>query len=156
MQLTINSRPHTLPDAPARLLLWVLRDELGLMGTRYGCGIGQCGACTVHVDGEAVRSCITPLATVAGKDIRTIEGLAEGEPLHPVLQAFLDLQVPQCAWCMTGQVMTAAALLEAQPQAGEEEILDTMDRCLCRCGTYGRIRRAVLEAQRRIQAGGGA
>jgi isoquinoline 1-oxidoreductase alpha subunit len=156
MQVTINSRPHTLPDAPARLLLWVLRDELGLMGTRYGCGIGQCGACTVHVDGEAVRSCITPLATVAGKDIRTIEGLAEGEPLHPVLQAFLDLQVPQCAWCMTGQVMTAAALLEAQPQAGEEEILDTMDRCLCRCGTYGRIRRAVLEAQRRIQAGGGA
>lgn len=156
MQLTINSHPHTLPDAPARLLLWVLRDELGLMGTRYGCGIGQCGACTVHVDGEAVRSCITPLATVAGKDIRTIEGLAEGEPLHPVLQAFLDLQVPQCAWCMTGQVMTAAALLEAQPQAGEEEILDSMDRCLCRCGTYGRIRRAVLEAQRRIQAGGGA
>lgn len=156
MQLTINSHPHTLPDAPARLLLWVLRDELGLMGTRYGCGIGQCGACTVHVNGEAVRSCITPLATVAGKDIRTIEGLAEGEPLHPVLQAFLDLQVPQCAWCMTGQVMTAAALLEAQPQAGEEEILDTMDRCLCRCGTYGRIRRAVLEAQRRIQAGGGA
>lgn len=156
MQLTINSRPHTLPDAPARLLLWVLRDELGLMGTRYGCGIGQCGACTVHVDGEAVRSCITPLATVAGKDIRTIEGLAEGEPLHPVLQAFLDLQVPQCAWCMTGQVMTAAALLEAQPHAGEEEILDTMDRCLCRCGTYGRIRRAVLEAQRRIQAGAGA
>ena len=156
MQVTINSRPHTLPDAPARLLLWVLRDELGLMGTRYGCGIGQCGACTVHVDGEAVRSCITPLAAVAGKDIRTIEGLAEGEPLHPVLQAFLDLQVPQCAWCMTGQVMTAAALLEAQPQAGEEEILDTMDRCLCRCGTYGRIRRAVLEAQRRIQAGAGA
>lgn len=156
MQVTINSHPHTLPDAPARLLLWVLRDELGLMGTRYGCGIGQCGACTVHVDGEAVRSCITPLAAVAGKDIRTIEGLAEGEPLHPVLQAFLDLQVPQCAWCMTGQVMTAAALLEAQPQAGEEEILDTMDRCLCRCGTYGRIRRAVLEAQRRIQAGAGA
>jgi isoquinoline 1-oxidoreductase alpha subunit len=156
MQVTINSRPHTLPDAPARLLLWVLRDELGLMGTRYGCGIGQCGACTVHVDGEAVRSCITPLAAVAGKSIRTIEGLAEGEPLHPVLQAFLDLQVPQCAWCMTGQVMTAAALLEAAPEAAEEEILDTMDRCLCRCGTYGRIRRAVLEAQRRIQAGAGA
>lgn len=152
MNLTINSHPHTLPDTPARLLLWVLRDELGLMGTRYGCGIGECGACTVHVDGEAVRSCITPLAAVAGKSIRTIEGLAEGEPLHPVLQAFLDLQVPQCAWCMTGQVMTAAALLEAAPDAPEEEVLDTMDRCLCRCGTYGRIRRAVLEAQRRIRA----
>ncbi len=156
MLLTINALPHTVPDSPARLLLWVLRDELGLVGTRYGCGIGECGACTVHVDGKAVRSCITPLATVAGKQIRTIEGLAEGEELHPVLQAFLDLQVPQCAWCMTGQIMTAAALLEAAPDAGEEEVLDAMDRCLCRCGTYGRIRRAVLEAQRRIQEGGAA
>ena len=156
MQLDINGRPHDVSDAPGSLLLWALRDELGLIGTRYGCGIGRCGSCTVHVDGKDVRSCVYPVAAAAGKRIRTVEGLSEGERLHPVEQAFLDLQVPQCAWCMTGQMMTAAALLEARPQASEEEILDTMDSCLCRCGTYGRIRLAVLEAQRRIQAGGGA
>lgn len=156
MQLDINGRTHDVSDAPGRLLLWALRDELGLCGTRYGCGVGLCGACTVHVDGKAVRSCLLPVSAAAGKRIRTVEGLSEGERLHPVEQAFLDLQVPQCAWCMTGQMMTAAALLEASPNAAEEEILDTMDSCLCRCGTYGRIRLAVLEAQRRMQAGGGA
>lgn len=153
MQLEINGRMYDVSDAKGHLLLWALRDELGLIGTRYGCGIGLCGACTVHVDGETVRSCLIPVAAVAGKRIRTVEGLSEGAQLHPVEQAFLDLQVPQCAWCMTGQMMTAAALLEANPDAGEEEILDTMNTCLCRCGTYVRIREAVLEAQRKMQAG---
>jgi isoquinoline 1-oxidoreductase alpha subunit len=153
MQLEINDRSYDVPDAPDRLLLWVLRDELGLIGTRYGCGIGLCGACTVHIDGEAVRSCLLPVAAVAGKRIRTVEGLSEEGRLHPVEQAFLDLQVPQCAWCMTGQMMTAAALLDARPDAEEDEIMDTMNTCLCRCGTYVRIREAVLEAQRKMQAG---
>lgn len=153
MQLEINDRSYDVPDAPDRLLLWVLRDELGLVGTRYGCGIGLCGACTVHIDGEAVRSCLLPVAAVAGKRIRTVEGLSEGAQLHPVEQAFLDLQVPQCAWCMTGQMMTAAALLDARPDAEEGEIMDTMNTCLCRCGTYVRIREAVLEAQRKMQTG---
>lgn len=155
MQLEINGRRYEVSDAPGNLLLWVLRDELGLIGTRYGCGIGLCGACTVHVDGEPVRSCLIPVAAVSGKRIRTVEGLSEGTQLHPVEQAFLDLQVPQCAWCMTGQMMTAAALLDAHPDADEEEILDTMSSCLCRCGTYVRIREAVLAAQRQMLAGAG-
>ena len=146
MQLTINGKDHAVEDAAERLLLWVLRDELGYTGTRFGCGAGICGSCTVHVDGVATRSCITPLAAVEGKQIRTIEGLAGENGLHPVQQAFIDQQVPQCGWCMSGQIMTAAAFLEANPTASEEEIVDAMGNNYCRCGCYVRIKTAVQQA----------
>jgi len=146
MQLTINGKDHAVEDAAERLLLWVLRDELGYTGTRFGCGAGICGSCTVHVDGVATRSCITPLAAVEGKQIRTIEGLAGENGLHPVQQAFIDQQVPQCGWCMSGQIMTAAAFLEANPTASEEEIVNAMGNNYCRCGCYVRIKTAVQQA----------
>lgn len=151
MKLTINGQEYDIADEPARPLLWVLRDELGLIGTKYGCGAGICGACTVHVDGEATRSCITALSIVDGKEIRTIEGLADvdgaGElVLHPVQQAFLDNQVPQCSWCMSGQMMTAAAFLDKNPNPTEEEIVEAMGDNYCRCGCYFRIKRAVGDA----------
>ena len=146
MQLTINGKDHAVEDAAERLLLWVLRDELGYTGTRFGCGAGICGSCTVHVDGVATRSCITPLAAVEGKEIRTIEGLAGENGLHPVQQAFIDQQVPQCGWCMSGQIMTAAAFLEANPTASEEEIVNAMGNNYCRCGCYVRIKTAVQQA----------
>jgi isoquinoline 1-oxidoreductase alpha subunit len=161
MQLMVNGQPYLVDDEPDRLLLWVLRDELGLTGTKFGCGIGLCGSCTVHLDGIATRACITPLSAVEGKEVRTLEGLAEiganGEMiLHPVQQAFLDEQVPQCSWCMSGQMMTAAALLEKNPNPNAEEIRQAMDVVYCRCGTYHRIRKAVeraaeLEGQSRSQ-----
>lgn len=151
MDLTINNSSHTVPDGdPQRPLLWVLRDELGLTGTKYGCGAGVCGACTVHVGGRPVRSCVTPLGAAAGREIRTIEGLAQraangGLHLHPVQQAFLELQVPQCGWCMSGQMMTAAALLADTPEPSGEDIAAAM-RNYCRCGCYARIRQAVTRA----------
>lgn len=146
MQLTINGKEHTVEDGAEKLLLWVLRDELGYTGTRFGCGAGICGSCTVHVDGVATRSCITPLAAVEDKQIRTIEGLSGENGLHPVQQAFIDQQVPQCGWCMSGQIMTAAAFLEANPTASEEEIVNAMGNNYCRCGCYVRIKAAVQEA----------
>ena len=146
MQLTINGQQHTVADDGTRLLLWVLRDELGFTGTRFGCGAGICGSCTVHVDGVAIRSCITPLAAVEGKQIRTIEGLAEGDTLHPVQQAFVDQQVPQCGWCMSGQIMVAAAFLDANPTPNEEQIVEAMGNNYCRCGCYVRIKSAVEQA----------
>ena len=133
MKLDINGEEKTVIDNPSMPLLWVLRDELGLTGTKFGCGAGICGACTVHVDGQAVRSCITPLATVEGKEIRTIEGLATIDEagsiaLHVVQQAFVDEQVPQCGWCMSGQIMTAAAfLLDTSPA------IRRSSTGLCRC-----------------------
>ncbi len=150
-QLNINGVATEVTAGLGDLLLWVLRDELGMTGTRYGCGAGICGSCTVHVDGVATRSCITPVATVEGKQIRTIEGLAatgaDGSvTLHPVQQAFIDEQVPQCGWCMSGQIMTAAAYLEAQPAASEDEIVEAMGANYCRCGCYVRILRAVSSA----------
>ena len=123
MDLTINGATYTVDAAPSDLLLWVLRDELEMTGTKYGCGAGICGACTVHVDGVATRACITPLAAVEGRAVRTIEGLADGETLHPVQQAFIDAQVPQCGRCMSGQIMTAAAFLETTPAPSDDEIL---------------------------------
>ena len=128
----------------------MLRDELGLTGTKFGCGAGICGACTVHINGEAVRSCVTPLSTVAG-EVRTIEGLptaaADGTiALHPVQQAFLEDQVPQCSWCMSGQMMTAAAFLAKNPTPNEEEIVEAMSQNYCRCGCYYRIKGAVAKA----------
>ena len=151
MQLTINGQTYQVDDEPDRLLLWVLRDELGLTGTKFGCGIGICGSCTVHLDGVPTRSCITMLSAAQDKEVRTIEGLAEigtnGETiLHPVQQAFLDEQVPQCSWCMSGQMMTAAALLEQNPEPNADEIRQAMDAVYCRCGTYHRIRKAVGRA----------
>ncbi len=151
MRLRINEEDYELPDSPTRLLLWVLRDELGLTGTKFGCGIGICGSCTVHVDGVATRACITPLDSVVGKEIRTIEGISELAPdgtiqLHPIQQAFLDAQVPQCSWCMSGQMMTAAAFLAENPQPSPDEIIKAMSKNYCRCGCYYRIKGAVAQA----------
>ncbi len=151
MQLMINDLAYEVDDAPDRLLLWVLRDELGLSGTKFGCGIGICGSCTVHLDKAPTRACITMLSVAKGKEVRTIEGLAELDSndktvLHPVQQAFLDEQVPQCSWCMSGQMMTAVALLEQNPNPDAEEIRQVMNSVYCRCGAYYRIRKAVARA----------
>lgn len=156
MRLVINKQEFDVEDGdPSRPLVWVLRDELGLTGTKYGCGMGICGSCTIHLDGQAVRSCIIPLSFAEGKQITTIEGLAEKyspDPnlLHPVQQAFIDHQVPQCGWCMPGQIMTAAAFVEKNPQASEEELTAAMGSNYCRCGTYVRIKAAVSQAAEQI------
>jgi isoquinoline 1-oxidoreductase alpha subunit len=160
MQLMINGRAYEVNDEPDRLLLWVLRDEIGLTGTKFGCGIGVCGSCTVHLDNSPARTCITMLSASNGKEIRTIEGLAEIDTngrtvLHPVQQAFLDEQVPQCSWCMSGQMMTAAALLEQNPNPSAEEILQAMNSVYCRCGTYFRIRKALARAAELAALSGG-
>ncbi len=152
MKLIINNQTYQVSDMPERLLLWVLRDELGLTGTKFGCGIGICGSCVVHLDGVPTRSCITMLSATDGKEVRTIEGLAEieanGETVyHPVQQAFLHEQVPQCSWCMSGQMMTAVALLEQNPDPDEEQIRQAMNGVYCRCGAYYRIRKAVKKAK---------
>lgn len=160
MKLDINDQIYELPDNPPRLLLWLLRDELGLVGTKFGCGGGYCGACTVHIDGEPQRSCQLSAIQMEGKKIRTIEGLQQKLPdgtiqLHPVQQAFIDEQVPQCAWCMSGQMMTAAALLAENSSPTEDEIVEAMAENYCRCGCYVRIKRAVGKAAESM-AGGGA
>jgi isoquinoline 1-oxidoreductase alpha subunit len=150
MELKINGQVREVTKTHGDLLLWVLRDELGMTGTKFGCGVGICGACTVLVDGVATRACVTPIDSLAGKDIRTIEGLAEGENLHPVQQAFIDKQVPQCGWCMSGQIMTAAAFLQQSPQPTDDQINEAMSRNICRCGCYVRIREAVAEAAAKL------
>lgn len=151
MQLTINGQTYDVADSPPRLLLWVLRDELGLTGTKFGCGAGICGSCTVHIDGAPTRSCQTAVADVAGKPIRTVEGLAQtlsdgSTQLHPIQEAFLEEQVPQCSWCMSGQMMTAVAFLENNPTPTLPEINEAMSHNYCRCGCYFRIRNAVAKA----------
>jgi isoquinoline 1-oxidoreductase alpha subunit len=146
MEIMVNGKEYEVAEEPDRPLLWVLRDELGLTGTKYGCGVGICGSCEVHLDGDVTRSCITPLSAAGGKAIRTIEGLATDGNLHPVQQAFLDEQVHQCGWCMSGQMMRAAAFLERNPSPTEDEIAASMTSNLCRCGAYGRIKRAVVRA----------
>jgi isoquinoline 1-oxidoreductase alpha subunit len=152
MELTINGQLFTVPDEGlTRMLIWVLRDQLGLTGTKYGCGAGICGSCTVLVDGKPVRSCLTPASTVVDKEITTIEGLASvetdgQEKLHPVQQAFLETQTPQCGYCMSGQMITAAAFLMENPTPSEEEITTSMNGVYCRCGTYVRIKEAVARA----------
>jgi isoquinoline 1-oxidoreductase alpha subunit len=138
MEIMVNGKTYQVAEEPDRPLLWVLRDELGLTGTKFGCGVGICGS--------IARSCITPLSAAKDKAIRTIEGLAEDGTLHPVQQAFLDEQVHQCGWCMSGQMMRAAALLEENPNPKEEEIIAAMNANYCRCGAYGRIKRAVGRA----------
>lgn len=142
IRLNVNGRPHELDADPDMPLLWALRDLLGLTGTKYGCGQALCGACTVHLDGEAIRSCVTPLSRAAGGKVTTIEGLA-----HPALQdAWCNLAVPQCGFCQAGQLMTAAALLAETPQPTDDEIDRSMAGNLCRCGTYSRIRAAIQRA----------
>jgi isoquinoline 1-oxidoreductase subunit alpha len=145
LQLSVNGQSCTVTVAPETPLLWVLRDALALRGTKFGCGRGICGACTVHVDGAATRSCVLPVTSVAGKAITTIEGLG-ARRLHPVQQAWIDEDVPQCGYCQAGQIMTAASLLAVKPHPTDQEILDAMSNNLCRCGTYLRIRRAIRRA----------
>ncbi len=145
VNLLVNGVQHEVDVDPAMPLLWVLRDILGLTGTKYSCGIGQCGACTVHLDGRAVRSCTLPASQVAGRQIITIEGLgAQGQ--HPLQRAWLAENVPQCGYCQPGQIMTAAALLTENPNPSDGEIDAAMSGNLCRCGTYQRIRRAIHRA----------
>jgi isoquinoline 1-oxidoreductase alpha subunit len=146
MEIMVNGKTYEVAGEPDRPLLWVLRDELGLTGTKFGCGVGICGSCEVHLDGKVARSCITALSAAQGKAIRTIEGLASEGVLHPVQKAFLDEQVHQCGWCMSGQMMRATALLEENPNPTEEEIVEGMNANYCRCGAYGRIKRAVGRA----------
>ena len=145
IECTINGETVRLDADPDMPLLWALRDLAGLTGTKFGCGIGLCGACTVHVGGRATRSCITPLKDVAGADITTIEGL-DADGAHPLQQAWRDLQVPQCGYCQSGQIMQAAALLSVTPHPTDAEIDATMSGNLCRCGTYPRIRAAIRSA----------
>lgn len=142
MTLDINLRTYTVDVDPDMPLLWVIRDYIGLTGTKYGCGIAQCGACTVHVDGKPMRSCVQAVAGVEGKKITTIEGISENND-HPVQRAWVEAQVPQCGYCQSGQIMTAVALLEAHPRPGEKEIESAMNGVLCRCGTYPRIKKAL-------------
>jgi len=145
MKLSINGEVKRVSVDPAMPLLWVLRDFLDLTGTKFGCGLGLCGACTVHLDGEAVRSCQTEVGKVDGRKIRTIEGLA-ADRNHPVVRAWLDEQVPQCGYCQSGQIMQAAALLIENPKPSDEDINAAMVGNICRCGTYQRIRRAIHRA----------
>ena len=143
--LKVNGRTHTLDIEPEMPLLWALRDELGLTGTKFGCGIAQCGACTVHIGGVAMRSCSVPVAAAAGKDVVTIEGLASADgKLHPVQAAWVAEDVPQCGYCQSGQIMAAVALLKDKPNPTDEDINGITN--ICRCGTYVRIRRAIHRA----------
>lgn len=146
MTITVNGQEMTLDVPPETPLLWALRNDLGLTGTKFGCGVAQCGACTVHVDGQATRACITPVSSVVGRQVTTIEGLApaEGE-LHPLQQAWIDVQAPQCGYCQPGQLMTASALLNANPNPTDQQIREGMSGNLCRCGTYNRIFQAVKQ-----------
>ncbi len=141
MKLTVNGKTHDLDLEPEMPLLWVLRDELKLAGTKYGCGIAQCGSCTVHVDGQPVRSCVTPVGTIAGKSVRTIEGLGE-KGLNKVQKAWIEHEVPQCGYCQTGMIMAATALLEKKPKPTDKDIEEAMTN-LCRCGTYARVKKAI-------------
>ncbi|HEY8399001.1 MAG TPA: (2Fe-2S)-binding protein [Flavihumibacter sp.] len=145
ISLTVNNKTYNLNIDPNTPLLWVLRDHLDLVGTKYGCGISQCGACTVHVNGEAVRSCTVKLSQAAGKKVVTIEGLSE-DVSHPLQKAWLELDVAQCGYCQTGQIMTAAVLLRKNPRPSDKEIDSAMAGNICRCGTYLRIREAIHKA----------
>jgi aerobic-type carbon monoxide dehydrogenase small subunit (CoxS/CutS family) len=142
ISMVVNGEDYTIDIDPTTPLLWVLRDTLGLTGTKFGCGIGECGACVVHLNGVAVRSCMTPISAVEGKQVTTIEGLSP-DGNHPLQRAWITEQVAQCGYCQPGQIMTAAALLARNPEPSEEEISQTMEGVLCRCGTYQRISKAI-------------
>lgn len=143
--LRVNGRTHQVDAEPDTPLLWVLRDAIGLTGTKYGCGVGQCGSCTVHLGGESVRSCRTEVSTVGSRDVTTIEGLASGA-LHAVQKAWIAEEVPQCGYCQSGQLMAAAALIASTPKPTDTEIDRAMNPIICRCGTYDRIRKAIHRA----------
>jgi isoquinoline 1-oxidoreductase alpha subunit len=145
-QLIVNGESREVEAVPNTPLLWVLRDNLSLTGTKYGCGIAQCGACTVHLDGASVRSCSTPVSAVGNKKVTTIEGVSSGESLHPVQQAWMDENVPQCGYCQTGQIMSAIALIDKNPTPSDSDIETAMSGNICRCGTYERIRKAIRRA----------
>lgn len=149
IHLLVNNSPHDVEVSPDMPLLWVLRDKLNLTGTKYGCGAGVCGACTIHLDGEAVRSCQTAVSSVGERKITTIEGLS-GDNSHPVQAAWIREQVPQCGYCQCGQIMQAAALLAKTPQPTDAQIEDAMGGNLCRCGMYQRIRRAIHRAAKGV------
>lgn len=164
LQLDVNGRSYEVTDVdPGTPLLWVLRDHIGLLGTKFGCGGGYCGACTVHLDGKAMRSCSVPVSSVTGMKITTIEGLAQSENiLHPLQEAWMEHDVPQCGYCQAGQLMSAAELLSKNTNPSDEEIKDWMSGNLCRCATYIRIKRAIRTAAAKISGktpittGGGA
>jgi isoquinoline 1-oxidoreductase alpha subunit len=147
INLTINQKVYAIDVDPRMPLLWAIRDIIGLTGTKYGCGVSQCGACTVHLNGTPVRSCSLPVSAVAGKNITTIEGLSPSHD-HPVQQAWIAEQVPQCGYCQCGQIMSAAALLQRNPNPTDKDIDTAMQGNLCRCGTYPRIRKAIHTAAR--------
>ena len=150
-QLSVNGQSRTISVSPDVPLLWVLRDTLNLRGTKFGCGRGICGACTVHVDGAAIRSCVTPVSSVSSQTVTTIEGLGPAS-LHPLQQAWIDEDVPQCGYCQPGQIMMAASLLAVKPKPTDQDIDDAMSNNLCRCGTYLRIRHAVRRASQAMPA----
>ncbi len=153
MMLKINQTEYSVQADSDTPLLWVLRDELALLGTKFGCGIGVCGSCTVLVDGQPVRSCTTPISRLSGREILTIEGLSEDNS-HPVQEAWETLQVPQCGYCQSGQILSAAALLERTPEPDDAAIDEAMSGVLCRCGTYPRIRQAIKLAAARSRGDG--
>jgi len=152
IRFTLNGKPQSVDVNPAMPLLWVLRDTLNMTGTKFGCGMALCGACTVHINGNATRSCITPISNVAGKSVTTIEGLSSDNS-HPVQQAWMEVDVPQCGYCQSGQIMSAAGLLAKNPNPTDDDIDDAMLGNICRCGTYQYIRKAIHRAAE-IRAGG--
>jgi isoquinoline 1-oxidoreductase alpha subunit len=154
IDFTLNGAPVSLDVEGAMPLLWAIREKTGLTGTKFGCGIGACGACTVHVDGSPVRSCSTPVEAVAGRSVTTIEGLAQGDVLHPVQRAWIEHQVPQCGYCQSGMIMAVAAFMERNPAPTDEE-LDAAVTNICRCGTYQRIREAVHSVAQTTEASNG-
>ena len=151
MRLTVNGTEYEVDVTPDMPLLWVLRDELNITGPKYGCGIAQCGACTVHVDGLAVRSCQLAIGDLAGGEVTTIEGLAQPDSLHAVQEAWIEHQVAQCGYCQSGQIMQAASFLDLNPTPTDEDIDTAMSANLCRCGTYSRIRAAIHAAAKKLQ-----
>lgn len=150
INFTVNGEARSFDGDGEMPLLWHLREDAGLKGTKYGCGIGQCGACTVHLDGEAARSCSVPMSMLDGANITTIEGLANGNTLHPVQEAWIEEDVPQCGYCQAGQIMATAAFLKNVPSPTDEDINNGIDN-LCRCGTYFRIRKAIKRAAKKLQ-----
>jgi isoquinoline 1-oxidoreductase alpha subunit len=153
VKLKVNHRDYTVEVSPDMPLLWVLRETLQLTGTKYGCGMALCGACTVHLDGEVVRSCVTPVSRAVDKEVTTIEGLSP-DLSHPLQKAWIAVDVPQCGYCQSGQIMAAAVLLRENPRPTDADIDDAMSGNICRCGTYQRIRRAIHQAAQ-LKAGGG-
>ena len=153
VQLRVNGQDCTVQADGDTMLQFALRDDLDLTGTKFGCGAAQCGCCTVHLDGQPVRSCVTPVAAAVGKEITTIEGLASPDALHPLQQAWIDAQAPQCGYCQSGQIMEAAALLKANPAPSEQQIREALAGHICRCGTYNRIVQAVQLAASRMAGG---